>query len=312
MKPSFITKILVPIDFSDISVASLETAGSMAKRQQASIIILHVVKPVFLPSLSEGHQVAMGVLNEMKTAALHNLQTAAKELTNKTGVEVMTDCTIGNVIESIVSTATTQHCDLIIMGTHGTSGFREFFTGSNCYAVIKNSFCPVLTVPGVKEKKTFSKILFPVRLIPNALEKFELVREVVKKNDAQLHVLGLISSTENEEQHNMLQQQIQIFLKSLDDEGIKTTAVISIADNLASETLCEANKIEADMIVTTANLDYTIHNFFNGPFVKQIVNHAKIPVLSVKPGPTKPAIAGSEYIPGSRPWEIIAHLTPAF
>lgn len=49
------------------------------------------------------------------------------------------------------------------MGTHGASGFREFFIGTNAFAVVKHAPCPVLTVPPNRKWESFSNILFPVR-----------------------------------------------------------------------------------------------------------------------------------------------------
>lgn len=61
--------------------------------------------------------------------------------------------------------------------------------------------------------------------------------------------------------------------------------MLEATDRAASEVLETAAREETDLIAITASLDYDIRDFFIGPYTQQIVNHAKVPVLSIRPAP---------------------------
>src|SRR5690349_7333196 len=137
MNAYVIQRILVAVDLSETSLNALETAVSIAKAHQAGLCILHVNEPVmgnenqhsFMPN-----QANTDVLTAL-TDAIRYAGELKPTLLQKSG----------HVVESIIQSAVDERCDLVIMGTHGASGLREGFIGSNTYNVIKYATCPVLT-----------------------------------------------------------------------------------------------------------------------------------------------------------------------
>jgi hypothetical protein len=168
------------------------------------------------------------------------------------------------------------------MGTHGTSGLREFFIGSEAFKVVKNAQCPVLTIPGNWGRTIFKKILFPIRLLPGAFEKYYFARPIFEKNNSELLVLGLIDKNKPENEIEM-EQLISIFKLELHMDKVVYFSEKCPSDNFASKVIETGNEYKADLIILTANLDYDLKAYFLGPFVQQIVNHSKQPVLSIKP-----------------------------
>src|SRR5512138_2945580 len=85
-----------------------------------------------------------------------------------------------------------------MIGTHGASGFRRFFMGSTAYRVIKHTTYPVMTVPGSGDWSSFRSILFPIRLIPDALKKYDHVRPILLRDHPTMQILGLSMDSDPE------------------------------------------------------------------------------------------------------------------
>jgi nucleotide-binding universal stress UspA family protein len=284
MKTTGITKILVPLDFSDIALEALETAAGIARRQNAELILLHVIEFLQYPMTEYRATYMHQAVAEMNKAEKDNLQNKASEIKNKYQIEATTCLLMGNLRDTIIETAVNKEIDMIVMGSHGASGLRGYFIGTNAYDVIKKAPCPVLTIPAGQQKKEFRDIIFPVRLVTQALNKYEAVREIACKNRATLHILEIIPDTGSEETKAQLKKQLDPLLNGLDEDSIVYMVVTAIAANdPAKETLREAERINADLIVITASPDHNLKELLIGPYVQQIVNHAKYPVLSVRP-----------------------------
>ena len=140
-----IKHILCPIDFSEVSTHTVEQAVAVASLYQARISALHVCTPVILPvpdvplpeSLLSGTELQHV---RDRTADYFRTATAAG-----IGVDVLIDA--GDPAGDILDRAVQLAPDLIVMGTHGTSGFEHLVLGSVTEKVLRKATCPVLTVP---------------------------------------------------------------------------------------------------------------------------------------------------------------------
>lgn len=125
-------RILHPSDFSTASQPAFKQAIELAKRDRATLELLHVTTPV-VPLPAEGY-VSPTTYNELAAAA-----TAwARKRMEAAGVRAT----------SIIVTAQPKRADLIVMGTHGRTGLSRFVLGSVASRVISTSPCPVLTARG--------------------------------------------------------------------------------------------------------------------------------------------------------------------
>jgi nucleotide-binding universal stress UspA family protein len=141
--PTIPTKILLPIDFSPSSQAALETAADLAQHFRAELYLVNVIPffptttlPDFVPEESFVHQA--------RTEAERHLvkcQTAltAREVKASFSVEVGNDVP-GNIMEVVER----EHIDLVVISTHGISGWRPLVFGSIAEKVIKLVQCPLL------------------------------------------------------------------------------------------------------------------------------------------------------------------------
>lgn len=148
-----IEKILFPTDFSEPSFEALRTANELTRHFSAELILIHVVSttPVIpaSPGLTGFH--LPSVIREMEDTASKSLAGMVRERLNgetKSRTMVIT----GNPPDEIVRVATDEDVNLIVIATHGLSGWRRFIFGSVTDKVAKLSPCPVLLVPSPSEQ----------------------------------------------------------------------------------------------------------------------------------------------------------------
>jgi nucleotide-binding universal stress UspA family protein len=274
-----INSILLPTDFSELSESALELGIAIAKRQNAEVTLLHVVDllPNLLPT-----QVLLSDPDEALSRMEEKLQELSEKIQKETGVKAFVKALKGTPSDGICKFAHEENISLIVMGTHGISGLREFFIGSEAYRVVKNATCPVLTIPGNWGKTDFGKVLFPVRLTPGAMDTYFFARPIIEKNNSELYVLGLY-----EHEKDVDNKEISVSINKLKDQlkndNVHFKTGITQSKDLPAKILNLAKEYEADLIILTANLDHNFKAFFVGPFVQQVVNHSRLPVLSIKP-----------------------------
>ncbi len=132
-------KILFPTDFSTCSDAGLEQATALARDAEATLLIVHVEEP---PAAYGAGEMYYGLSEPDQTAMLRMLHDVRP-----------TDPTVrcehrllrGDPAEEIVNEADREHCDLIVMGTHGRTGFSRLLLGSVAEAVVRRANCAVFT-----------------------------------------------------------------------------------------------------------------------------------------------------------------------
>lgn len=147
---SRIRTILHPTDFSRASAPAFKRALQMAKDNRAQLLILHVVAPASPMLMTDGY-VPPKVYDDMEAAARAEAQKQLRRLVEKakhSGVRVKPILLEGIAHERIIQAARSRKADLVVIGTHGRTGFARFFLGSVASRVLAISPCPVLTVRG--------------------------------------------------------------------------------------------------------------------------------------------------------------------
>jgi universal stress protein A len=142
------TKILCPVDFSNVSMEALKLAGELAEKFGANLIIVHVLEPILAPTdFSFGPLSMTDVEDKLADRALEGLQQATTSLPlPKDKIEINVARGIGS--QEVIRIAAESKADLIVMGTHGYTGLTHALLGSTAERVVRRSSCPVLTIKG--------------------------------------------------------------------------------------------------------------------------------------------------------------------
>jgi len=140
-------KILLCTDFSDNSVPARNLARTYGQAFGAEIVVLHVIDSwAGFPAYSENMPVDVReVFRKLEESAKASLDAVANECQGAAS-GVRTQTSIGVPAEEIVRVADEERADLIVMGTHGWTGFRHMLLGSVAEKVLRTAGCPVLVV----------------------------------------------------------------------------------------------------------------------------------------------------------------------
>jgi nucleotide-binding universal stress UspA family protein len=142
-----IRKILCTTDFSEAAEQGVKAADELARNFGADLYLLHVVAP--LPTVPAG-PAPMGfhipsVLKEIKDTALKSLEQLIKrEISMRVRIEPVV--LAGDPASEIARKAEDLGADLIVIATHGQSGWKKLVAGSVTEKVVRLAPCPVLTV----------------------------------------------------------------------------------------------------------------------------------------------------------------------
>ncbi len=152
-------KILCPTDFSEPSYKALKVANELAQHFSADLYLVHVVAPIPRLEITEVPEVPGGPydlniplhLEKLEEEATQRLNRVAKE---KTSREVMAHNIVvhGRAADEIVRIADKEKVDLIVMSTHGETGWEHLLFGSVTDKVVRIAKHPVLTIRAPRGK----------------------------------------------------------------------------------------------------------------------------------------------------------------
>jgi nucleotide-binding universal stress UspA family protein len=150
-------KILCPTDFSEPSYEALKAANELALHFSTELYLVHVISPAPIAEASTDYSGTpdLSVLEEMETSAKNLLQRIVKRRVPK---ELHTHqiIVLGGAADEIIRIGEKEKVDLIVIATHGQTGWRHLVFGSVAERVVRLAPCPVLTirVPHEESKKT--------------------------------------------------------------------------------------------------------------------------------------------------------------
>lgn len=275
-------KILIPIDFSETSMIAIEHGAFTAQLFKADLVLLHVVENHWENFSIVAPEIRVDAPSDLTNLIEKRLEETAADIRSKYGVKSTCITSDGNIFQEIINVSEEHHIDLIVMGTHGTSGVVEFFAGSNTFKVVTESVCPVLSVRVQASKVGFKDIVLPIDDSMHSRQKVNYAAEMAKHFASTVHILGL-SNTSDEtalKRFELKMEQVEDYLKQAD---ISCTRKTINGGNQAKVTYDYAKSVNADLIVIMTDQEEAITGRLMGSFAQQIVNHSKIPVMSIQP-----------------------------
>jgi nucleotide-binding universal stress UspA family protein len=139
--------ILVPVDFSQCSLAGVKYAAFLAKRFHATLRLFHVIYPCVDYVFVDRAGVRISELVDALQNAARQEMEALKQADFLRDVSVQTEIRPGLPVDQVCGAADDPNLDLIVISTHGRSGFKHAVMGSVAEHVVRYAACPVLVVP---------------------------------------------------------------------------------------------------------------------------------------------------------------------
>lgn len=266
-------KILVPCDFSKQAVNAYRFALDVAELSKGTIHLLHVIE---LPIMHD--TILMPVLNfeeQLLKDLRENAEKRFKKFTDKyrmEGVKVVFKTQFGAVSRIIQEYIEKESIDLVLMGSHGASGVREFFLGSNAEKMVRNSPVPVLVMKDYY-KGPIKNIVFPNTLETEDQEDLVMkVKALQNFFKAHLHLVW-INTPLNFTSDSVTNGRLQAFAKRF----MLKDYTISVFNHTDEERgiLEFTRSIKGDLIAMGTHGRRGISHLINGSLAEDVVNHNK-------------------------------------
>jgi len=270
-------KYLVPTDFSGNAKNAVEYAAALANATQAELIYLHVVTPIGNDIHPRGNVEAEVVKAKRADAKIHLENILIKIKNAYRGL--ISDFLIrtGDSVEEIIKTAQNK-ADIIIMGTHGASGVKKFFFGSNTASVIEESTIPVMAIPEHCAFVTPKKIVFATDYYDSDLLALVSLSEIAKTFNAEICIVHIVVGDVKPEAEF---PALNNFLNSV----IKTTGYTKTSCRVYKHETIEKGidlvikEEEADILAVSTRKRNPLEKLFNKSTSKELSFGSKIPLL---------------------------------
>ena len=279
-----IKNILAATDFSETGNNAVMVAIEICKQHNAVLHLFHVVENRYIFAVAEPGLDA-SVINEIDQEARSQLYNMYERILGDHQVMVRIHMPIGTPFNEICKAATEIPIDLIVMGSRGASGLKEFLIGTTAVSVIKNTNIPVLTVPANFDKTNFTRILFPIRFVKGIKEKYRITQFFIKRDS--IINIAVLCKEGKEEQLLDCRDVLSDILLSLKNCRVTHTIEMCPCSNIASKVLELSQTYSSDLVVINATLDHSWADFLHGSYTQQVVNHSAIAVLSFSHGDDK-------------------------
>lgn len=190
----------------------------------------------------------------------------------------------GKVSQEICDQCRIDDGSLIVVGTHGLSGFEKNWIGRNTYRTIAESHVPVLSIrEDFNFNKDLERIVVPIDSSPDTRQKIAYAARFAKIFGSELHILGLYTS-DSKTIRGIVDGYVNMVGAYLDKHEVRyVTKCVSVPKNLTITTLEYAESINADMIVIMTEQESSFTSFLLGNYAQQMLTLSDRPVLSVRP-----------------------------
>ncbi|WP_158844352.1 universal stress protein [Algibacter sp. L1A34] len=274
-------KIIVPIDFSEHSEYALKTAATLAKKHDAEVLVLHMLEMSTVALTASDELLGQQAVFFMKLAEKKFKDFLDKDYLK--GVNVTPIIKHFKVFSEVNDVAKENNVDIIIMGSHGSSGIQEMFIGSNTERVVRNSEIPVLIVKNNVVDVNFDVIVLATDLEEESIQSYINTRKMFQDVASKIYLVHVNLPNERFQSTTELEKKAVHFFTKADRslnhlEDLRFVSDYTVDDGI----LHFSNKSKADLIVMPTHGRKGLAHFFQGSVGEDVVNHSTLPVLTIK------------------------------
>lgn len=270
--------IIVPTDFSPVSLNAVHFASEMAQSINASLMLFHVYN---IPVSYSDVPVVLVSVDEMKKASESQLEQLKEQLLHITSgkLKVYTESRMGNTVDELEELCKNIQPFAVVMGAKGKTGVEKLVFGSTTLTAIRHLTWPVICVPPGKEYGNgIRKVGFACdfrQVVETTPVQF--IKQIVKEFKAELHVLNV----DYKEKHFRPETPEQSFLlHNLLEEVNPQYHFISHADiEDGINEFAETNNL--DLVIAIPKRHKLLDGIFHSSSTKQLVFQSHIPVMCV-------------------------------
>ena len=279
-------KILVPVGFSEQSLAALKQACLIAKIKKSEVIILSVI---------EEQSKISGLLfdnpfEEIRNKVKDKLDEISEMHSSKFSVKVDSMVASGKIYEQIVEVSSMINANLIVMGTNGSpKGVIKKFIGSNAERVVRLSNIPVITIKENTSAENFDNIILPLDLGKETKEKVTFAIEYARYWNSTIRIVSVFLK-HNTNEKNILIKNLNQVSNFISNAGVKCTSELIEGEkkqSLGDFVINYEKKFDSDLIIIMTKKEELALSNNLSVTARYIIHNSKIPVMSIKPKPRK-------------------------
>lgn len=268
--------VLIPIDFSNDSINALEQGVVMANQLNLDIRLIYIKRK----NADYNASFNMHDFNEVLISGIEdNFEKLLFSYRKKIKGTIDYRIREGRVYTEVCNQAKYGDSDMIIMGTHGVSGFEEKWVGSNAFRIVSHATCPVYSIRYNFPKRIIRKIVLPIDNTKETRQKVPYIAKLAQIFKAEIYVINVRDNNRAVTKRNLDEyvSQVNTYLKrrkiKIFNESLK-------GKNLTDIIIEYALVIDADIIAIMNENSERAKNIWLGPQAQQMVNHSPIPVIS--------------------------------
>jgi nucleotide-binding universal stress UspA family protein len=302
--------ILVPLDGSLLAERALPYAQMLAPLLGAKIRLFRALSGKEVErSFAEGTAALVGVDEPLASFAAREQQAYAARrshaegylntLLSNTGLDVTTDVWGGSPAETIVEYADSEQVTMIVMATHGYSGFKRWTLGSVADKVVRTAHCPVLlvrsTVEDAPDPRPLQRILVPLDGSEFAKAALPLATQLAAQSHAELLLFqavpslvalsidGYVPPIELEmSQRDAAARELDILAQNLSRQDVRVVALARVG-YAAEEIVDIAKQRQVDLIVMATHGYSGLKRWALGSTADKVLHATQTPLLLVRP-----------------------------
>jgi len=274
-------KIIVPVDFSKHSEYALEVAAQLAKKYDAEIVTVHMMGLNQSVLTKDDSQEVFEAMYHMKLAKKQFDEFLDRDYLK--GIKVHSTVQNYKIFEELDKVAEEFGADLIIMGSHGTTGIREVFVGSNTEKVVRTSHVPVLVIKNRVIDFSVEKMVFACDFSMEFIPAFQKARELAAMFNSTLQLVYINTPDRFMRTSEMEARAFKFLADAGGDamdfyERIKYYSDTTVEDGIFTF----SNSYNANAIAIPTHGRRGLAHFFTGSIGEEMVNHSDIPVITFK------------------------------
>ena len=262
------SKVLVGFDFSTGSAYAVDLAIDIANRLKSDLRLVYVKE-------KDQDEAPIREEIERRNAGVAHLLK---------GIKMEYVIREGKVSQELCAQAKEDDAQLIIVGTHGMSGFEKNWIGRNTYRTIAGSEVPVLTIrEDFNFNKNLDRIVVPLDSTADTRQKVPYAARFAKLFGSELHILGLYTSDNKSIKHIVdgYVRMVDTYLTKAEVNHV--CKCVDVPKNLTVTTLEYADEVNADMIVIMTEQESSLTSFLLGTYAQQMLTMSHRPILSIRP-----------------------------
>jgi universal stress protein E len=295
--------ILIATDFSEDSAAALQLAIWLAKQSSGRVVLAHVLDDLRKATMGMSNKAKQDLLagdghiyeKEIRYVSDQKLQVLIQQLKGA-GIEVGSETLLGEAFVEISHAVQQERFDLVMTGTRGITGWKQFFVGSTAKKLIRN--CPSAVWVVKKEHAAAPKVILAPTDFSDASRKAVLAGLwLAEKADAEFHLLHVIDSKDvpddllehiplgssiRQEINKEAEQRLEEFLKTL-GEGVSRIVSHLTWGHPWQEISRIAMKHQADLISIGTVGRSGFKGIVLGNTAERVLDTCDCSILTVKP-----------------------------